>query len=102
MCSFLLRLENIQSFIQMKNNLCDNGLNKFYYTSSQMGIPCIKCVIEEYTRLLVVNNKFSKLTADSIFKIFYVYIADKTDHQNCIHVFCIQLRVALGTVNPKI
>ena len=51
------------------------GLNKFFHTSAQMGISCIKRVMEKNKK-----NKFSKLTADSISKIFLLSIADKTDH----------------------
>ena len=47
------------------------GLFKFYHTSAQMGIPCIKWVLD----------KFSKLTVDTSSKIDQEYIANETDHQ---------------------
>ena len=41
------------------------GLDKFFHKSAQMGISCIKCVSEEFFK-----NKISKLTVDSISKIY--------------------------------
>ena len=26
----------------------ETGLNKFYHTNAQMGISCLKCVLEEF------------------------------------------------------
>ena len=73
------------------------GLNKFYHTSIQMGISCIKCVLEE---LWKDNSQNSQLTqALRYFK--YISLIELIT-KYCIHVFCIQFTVALETVNPKI
>ena len=51
--NFLIRLEEHLFYYSSGNQLLcawfclTIGHNKFYHTSAQMGIPCIKCVLEE-------------------------------------------------------
>ena len=55
-CNFALRLE-IHSVYYLNETqlLCayaslTTGLNKFHHTSVQMGIACIKCVLEDLSK----------------------------------------------------
>ena len=73
------------------------GLNTFYHTSAQMGIPCIKCVLEELRKR---NSQNSQPT--QVLKYFTYVSPIKLTIKYCINVFCIQFSVALETVNPKI
>ena len=53
LCNFLLCLEEDSVYYSTVKQLLrayfclPTGLNKFYHTSAQMGIPCMKCVIKE-------------------------------------------------------
>ena len=39
----------------------ETGLNKFLYTSAQMGISCIKCVLEEVSFEKQILKTYSQL-----------------------------------------
>ena len=41
------------------------GLYKFYHTSAQMGIPCIKCVLEELWKTILKTHKRHKFLNSS-------------------------------------
>ena len=64
-CNFLLSLEeHLVYYSNEKQFLCacfclTIWVNKFYHSSAQMGIPCIKCVLE---KLLKTNSQNSKST----------------------------------------
>ena len=50
--------------------------NKFFHTSAQMGISCIKCVLEEVWK---ANSQNSQPT--QFLRYFKYLFTDKTDHQ---------------------
>ena len=44
------------------------GLNKFFHASAQMGISCIKCVLEEvWKQILKTHNSLNFLNILSIY-----------------------------------
>ena len=47
----------------------ETGLNKFFYTSAQMGISCIKCVLEVV--LKASSQTHSRLNFLDILSIYY-------------------------------
>ena len=75
----------------------ETGLNKFFHTSAQMGISCIKCVLEEFWK---TNSRNTQLT---LFVTYFKYLSlIKLITKYCIWIFCIQFSVAMETVNPII
>ena len=74
----------------------ETGFNKFFHTSAQMGISCIKCVLEDVWKTNSQNSQPTQLV-----RYFEVSIVDKTDHQILHLSICIQFSVAMETVNPK-
>ena len=80
---FFYMQRNIQSIIQMKNSFCapvlclTTGLNKFYHTNAQIGIPCIKYVQEELSKTNTQNSqptqvlKYFKGTAALMISMVY-------------------------------
>ena len=51
------------------------GIDNLFHASTQMGISCIKCVLEEFSNQILKNHTRLK------FLDIYVSIAYKTDHQ---------------------
>ena len=103
MCNFLLCLEEYSVYYSNEIRFCaptlglTTRLNTFYHTSDQMGIPCIKCVLEE---LWKTNSQNSQLT--QVLKYLKYILPVKLTIKYCINVFFIQFSIALETVNPKI
>ena len=61
-----------------------------------MGIPCIKCVLEELRKTHSQNSQPTKVLR------YFKYISPiKLITKYCIHVFCKQFSVALETVHPN-
>ena len=65
MCNFLSLEEHSVYYSNKKQLLCvcvclTTGPNKFYQASAQLGIPCIKCVLEELFiqsyQILIISN----------------------------------------------
>ena len=103
MCNFLLSLEEHSVYYSNEKQLMwtclclTTGLNKFYHTSARMGIPCIKCVLEELCKTYSQNSQPTQVLR------YFKYISPiNLITKYCIYVFCIQFSVALETVSPKI
>ena len=64
---FLLSLEEHSVYYSNEKQLLSaylclkTGLYKFYHTSAQMGIPCIKCVLEELWKTKYQNSQHTQV-----------------------------------------
>ena len=72
--------------------------NMFFHTSAQIGISCIKCVLDEFWKTNFQNWQLTQL----FIRYFKYQSLIKLITKYCIWVFCIQFSVAMNTVNPKI
>ena len=98
MCNFLLSLAGHSSLLlKWETAYVEIGLNKFFHTSAQMDISCIKCVFGENWK---ANSQNSQPTQFLIY--FKNLLPIKLITKYCIWVICIQFSVAMETVNPKI
>ena len=89
-------------FLNEKQSMCacfslETWLNKFYHTSDQMGISCIKCVMKEFWKPNTQNSQSTQFL-----KYFKYLSPTNVIIKYCHWVFCIKFSVAMETVNPKI
>ena len=79
-------------------DLCNlTYFDKFFHTSAQMGISCIRFVLQEFWN---TNSQNSQPT--QFLRYFKYLLLIKLITKYWIWLFCIQFSVAMETVNPKI